>query len=301
MHNRLWRVVIVLVLVGAACGGGSESGITDAPASVPGGSTVGSSPAGTPGGGPGASDGSGGGSPVASYFGGQLGQGYLQGTWCDSDGGSWVFAGNSVQVGFDLASLGEPFPIEKSFSEPGATLLSVASDEFVMEQLGQEFAFTRGPCGGSSNEASNEAIDTRPDLSNVALCVLLDQYKTELADLGGFEADPGEVFGAGAPYGGTLCSIFVGTTDSIDVVLFLGPEITLEAVAADNGDAGPAPELGPEAVYVEATSHQTSDLALFPVRDGFVRVEATTGSVSIPRANLIQIAQLIDQVLRGEV
>ncbi|VAW02647.1 hypothetical protein MNBD_ACTINO02-266, partial [hydrothermal vent metagenome] len=81
---------------------------------------------------------------------------------------------------------------------------------------------------------------------------------------------------------------------------FLGPEITLGAVAADNGDAGPAPELGPEAVYVVATSHQTSDLALFPVRDGFVRVSATVGPVSIPRANLIEIARLLDLILRGK-
>lgn len=292
MRSKLRGIVIVLALVAAACGGGADTATEPSSGST--------SPANEPAGDTTVPAGSDEQDAAGSYFDGSLDQRYLQGTWCDSDGASWVFAGNSVQVGFDLASLGEPFPIEKSFSEPGATLVSVAGDEFVMEQLGQEFVFTRGPCGGSANESADEAMDTRPDLSNVALCVLLDQYKSELADLGGFEADPGEVFGSGAPYGGTLCSIFVGTTGSIDVVLFLGPEITLEGVAADNGDAGPAPELGPEAVYVEVTSHQTSDLALFPVRGGFVRVEATVGSVSIPRANLIQIAQLIDAVLRGD-
>jgi hypothetical protein len=293
MRSKLWAIAIVLVLVAAACGGGTES-VTDAP-----GASVATDDSPTADGSPPA-DAPDGQTAAGSYFGGQLDEGYLQGTWCDSDGASWVFEGNSVQVGFDLASLGEPFLIEKSFSEPGATLLSLEGDEFVMEQLGQEFVFTRGPCGGSSSESSDEAIDKRPDLSNVALCVLLDQYKSELADLGGFEADPGEVFGSGAPFGGTLCSILIGTSASIDVVLFLGPELTIEMVAADTGDAGPAPDLGPEAVYVEATSHQTSDLALFPVRDGFVRVEATVGSVSIPRANLIEIAQLLDLVLQGK-
>lgn len=305
MRNRLLGIAIVLVLVAAACGGGIES-VTDAPgANV---ATDGSPTADAPDDDPAPSGGSDDAAPsdgtggsdgqdaAGSYFDGALSQGYLQGNWCDSQGLTWVFLAGDSQVGRDQETLGLAAAIEKTFSEPGMKFVSQADNEFVVEQLGQQVTFKRGPCSGSSGDATG----TGPDLSNVALCVLLDQYKDELTDLGGFQADPGEVFGGPAPFGGTMCSILIGTTASIDVVLFVGPQLTIEMVAADNGDAGPAPELGPEAVYVEATSHQTSDLALFPVRDGFVRAEATVGSASIPRANLIQIAQLLDLILRGE-
>jgi hypothetical protein len=210
-----------------------------------------------------------------------------------------VFDGDTLRVGLDPASLGEPILIEEFLSTPGAELVSRAADEFVMAQDDEEFVFTRGPCGSSSTES----IGSGPDLASIDLCVLLGEYKDELASLAGLEAGPGLFVGGGTAFAGVLCTIADEANGAVDVTMIV-EAITLEMVAAELGNAVPAPELGPGAMYAEASNDQLSNVVLFPVGEGFVRVDGSAGFdssgglVSIPRAELIQVAQRIDQLLR---
>lgn len=129
---RLFVALVISGLVLAACGDSGESGSTatspgnDAPTESV--STVVDTS--------GAADG-------GSVAGGLLlEESYLQGTWCDSQGLTWVINDDGVKAG-PL----DPAPIENYFLEkPGTFLVSSSEDEFVIEQGGPQVTFTRGSC-----------------------------------------------------------------------------------------------------------------------------------------------------------
>jgi hypothetical protein len=312
MRSKLRGIAIVLVLVAAACGGGTEP-VTDAPgASV---ATDGSPTADAPGDDPassggsddaapsdgtGGSDGAGGSDgqdAAASYFDGALTQGYLQGNWCDSQGLSWVFSAGDFQVGPDQDTLGLAAPIENAFSEPGATFISRTDNEFAIEQLGQQITFTRGGCSG----ASGDALGSGPDLSGLDICELFNGSKDELAGLAGFQADPGPLSAADGVYEGAQCLIKGGGNNSVEVLVFGESAVTLQMAVGGLEGVSSVSGFGSDAVYIETANDQVDgpNAVMFSIGAALVRVEAVTGAVSIPRDDLIRVAQLADQLLRG--
>ncbi|MFV2000499.1 MAG: hypothetical protein ACC654_09075 [Acidimicrobiia bacterium] len=141
MGSRIWTAAIAVALVSAACSSGGSgagdpsSGEFSATSEAPSGS---------------AQAAPGGGNPDIRYLGGDLDQAYLQGTWCDSQELTWLFAGASVQIGPDPGALPDAGPIANTINEQAVMLITSSSDEFVIEQLGQRITLTRGPCDGSS-------------------------------------------------------------------------------------------------------------------------------------------------------
>ncbi len=145
MSRKIWITAIAVALFAAAC---SSSGSDSSdPASGEFGGTS-ESPSGS------AQAAPEGGSADVRYLDGDLDQAYLQGTWCDSQELTWVFADASVQIGPDPGALPDAGPIESTINAQAVTLITVGSDEFVIEQLGQQITLARGPCdtGSTSGE-----------------------------------------------------------------------------------------------------------------------------------------------------
>jgi hypothetical protein len=299
MVAKLWVVAVVVVLVASACSGAAGTDTTDASASANGASTES-----IPGGGDAGADAgdattTGAGASDRSYFEGNLDQYFLLGTWCDSQGLTWVFTGGDVQVGSDQASLGEAVPIEDIFSEPAATFVVNLGDQFIIEQLGQEVTYTRGSCDGSPAESVTGAGGAEIT-DSVILCSLLDENKDELATLAGFKARGDQLIGSDdVVYGGSRCSISGRASDYIDVTVFADPALTIELAARAYDDVGAVNELGDGAVYV-ATADDLTDgvnMTLFPVGDNVVRVESGIAWASIPRDDLIAVSKRIRDIL----
>jgi len=147
LSRKIWITAIVVAFVAAACSSSGSDSSDPASGELSGTSE---SPSGSAQADP--DDGN----ADTRYLDGDLGQAYLEGTWCDSQELTWVFAGPSLQIGPDPGALPDAGPIESTINEQAVTLITVGSDEFVIEQLGQQITLTRGPCDTGSTSGGGD-------------------------------------------------------------------------------------------------------------------------------------------------